>query len=291
MSLEHVTWRHRPDLERPIVIAAFDGWNDAGDAATWALRHMAQRWDAKQFAEIDPEDFFDFSDLRPVVELDGDERQLHWPANTLSAITEPRPVILLQGIEPQLRWRTFTDQIVGIARECDAAMIVTLGALLAEVPHTRPVAVYGGSEDPDLREKLDLQKSTYEGPTGIVGVLNAAAQTAGIPTASLWATVPNYVSAAASPKAALALLERVQAFLSVGVPATDLEIATSAYERQITELVAEDDETADYIRTLEQQYDDGEHDNVGALGDLNELESPDPGALVQEVEQFLRDQD
>ncbi len=278
MSLKHVTWHHRPVLDRPVVLAAFDGWNDAGDAATWALRHLAQTWDAQEFAEIDPEEFYDFSDLRPVVELDGDDRQLHWPANTLSSTSTPRSVILLQGIEPQLRWRTFTDQIVGIARECDAAMIITLGALLAEVPHSRPVAVYGGSEDPDLRERLDLQKSNYEGPTGIVGVLNTAAQRAGIPTASLWAAVPNYVSAAASPKAALALLERLQTFLAIGVSATDLEIATSAYERQITELVAEDDETTDYIRTLEQQYDEGN------------LEHPDPESLVQEVEQFLRDQ-
>ncbi len=278
MSLRHVRWRRHPSLDRPVVLAAFDGWNDAGDAATWAVRHLAQSLNAEQFAELDPEEFYDFSDLRPVVELDGEDRQLHWPANTLSSITDPRPMILLQGIEPQLRWRTFTDQIVAVAREYDAAMIITLGAVLAEVPHTRPVAVYGGSEDADVRERLDLQQSNYEGPTGIVGVLNRAAQEAGIPTASLWAAVPNYVSAAASPKAALALLERIQSMLATGIAATDLEIATSAYERQISELVAEDDETADYLRTLEQQYDEGY------------LQEPDPESLVEQVEQFLRDQ-
>jgi proteasome assembly chaperone (PAC2) family protein len=278
MSTEHLTWRGRPVLERPVLIAAFDGWNDAGDAATWAVRHLDQRWDAQHFAEIDPEEFFDFASVRPVVELDGDSRQLHWPANHLSAAIEPRPVILLQGIEPQLRWRTFTDQVIAVAKQYDVSMVVTLGALLTETPHTRPVTIYGGSDDPELRERLHLEQSSYEGPTGIVGVLNQAAQEAGIPSASLWAAVPNYVSGAASPKAALALIERLQDLLNVAINATDLEIAASAYERQITELVSEDDETSEYVNTLEAQYDEGE------------LTEPDPEALVEQVEQFLREQ-
>ena len=271
-------WRRRPTLDKPILIAAFDGWNDAGDAATWAVRHLAQRWDAETFAEIDPESFYDFSNLRPVVELDGDQRVLHWPENAFASTTEPRSLILLQGIEPQMRWRTYTHQIISLAQELDVAMVVTLGALLAEIPHSRPVSIYGGSDDAAVRDRLDLERSTYEGPTGIVGVLNSAAREAGIPSASLWAAVPNYVSGAASPKAALALVDRLQELLSITVSVTDLEIASSAYERQITELVAEDDETAEYIRTLEEQYDEGE------------LEDPDPTALVEEVEQFLRDQ-
>lgn len=278
MSLDHVRWRRRPELAKPIVLAAFDGWNDAGDAATWALRHVAQRWEAETFADIDPEVFYDFSELRPVVELEDDERILHWPENAFAATPDPTPMVLLQGIEPQMRWRTFTDQVIGVAQELDASMIVTLGALLAEIPHSRPVAVYGGSDDADLCERLGLEKSTYEGPTGIVGVLNNGAREVGIPTASIWAAVPNYVSGAASPKAALALVHRLQDLLDISVPVTDLEIATSAYERQISELVSEDDETAEYIRTLEEQYDDGD------------LDSPDPGVLVEEVEQFLRDQ-
>ena len=278
MSSDHLSWRRRPVLDRPILLAAFDGWNDAGDAATWAVRHLAQRWSAETFAEIDPEAFYDFSNLRPVVELDGDSRVLHWPENVFAATDEPKPIVLLQGIEPQMRWRTFTHQVISVAQELDVSMVVTLGALLAEIPHSRPVSVYGGSDDPEVRDRLDLQKSTYEGPTGIVGVLNTAAREAGIPSASLWAAVPNYVSGAASPKAALALVDRLQDLLGISVPVTDLEIATSAYERQITELVAEDDETAQYIRTLEEQYDDGE------------LDSPDPSALVEEVERFLRDQ-
>ena len=271
-------WRRRPTLDKPILIAAFDGWNDAGDAATWAVRHLAQRWDAETFAEIDPEVFYDFSNLRPVVELDGDQRVLHWPENAFASTAEPRPLILLQGIEPQMRWRTYTHQIISLAQDLDVSMVVTLGALLAEIPHSRPVSIYGGSDDAAVRDRLDLERSTYEGPTGIVGVLNSAAREAGIPSASLWAAVPNYVSGAASPKAALALVDRLQELLGINVSVTDLEIASSAYERQITELVAEDDETAEYIRTLEEQYDDGE------------LEDPDPSALVEEVEKFLRDQ-
>ena len=271
-------WRRRPTLDKPILIAAFDGWNDAGDAATWAVRHLAQRWDAETFAEIDPESFYDFSNLRPVVELDGDQRVLHWPENAFASTAEPRPLILLQGIEPQMRWRTYTHQIISLAQDLDVSMVVTLGALLAEIPHSRPVSIYGGSDDAAVRDRLDLERSTYEGPTGIVGVLNSAAREAGIPSASLWAAVPNYVSGAASPKAALALVDRLQELLGINVSVTDLEIASSAYERQITELVAEDDETAEYIRTLEEQYDDGE------------LEDPDPSALVEEVEKFLRDQ-
>ena len=278
MVKNHLLWEQKPNVTQPILIAAFDGWNDAGDAATWAVRHLHQKWGAHTFARIDAEEFFDFSTVRPIVELDDDVRTLHWPANAFSATDEPRDIILLQGIEPQLRWRTFTEQILTVAHEYNASMIITLGALLAEIPHSRPVTVYGGSDDVMLQERLNVERSTYEGPTGIVGVLNQAAHENQIPTASLWAAVPNYVSGAASPKAALALIEKLEQLLEVPIAATDLEIATSAYERQITELVSEDDDTAQYIRTLEEQYDDGE------------LSEPDPSALVEEVEQFLRDQ-
>lgn len=278
MPSDHLMWKRRPELDRPVLIAAFDGWNDAGDAATWAVRHIAQRCNAAPFADIDPEDFYVFSELRPVVELEGDVRRLHWPTNEFSASESPKPLIFLQGIEPHLQWRTYADQVLAVAREYDASMIVTLGALLAEVPHTRPVTIYGGSDDPDLCERLELERSRYEGPTGIVGVLNQAAIADGIPSASLWAAVPNYVSGAASPKAALALLERLRDLLEVPVATTDLEIASSAYERQISQLVAEDDDTDEYVRELETQFDDGS------------LAEPDPTALVEEVERFLRDQ-
>lgn len=277
MTADHIRRLFTPEVRAPIVLAAFEGWNDAGDAASWALRHLGDHWDARQFAEIDPEVFFDFSATRPLVELTDEGRVLRWPSTTFSVITDPVPLVLVQGIEPSLQWRTYVDQVLAITREVGAAMLVTVGALLAEVPHTRPVTVYGSSEDDALGARLKLEPSTYEGPTGIVGILNAAAQAAGIPTVSLWATVPNYVSGAASPKAALALIERIREVLQTAIPTTDLEIAASAYERQITDLVSEDDDTAAYIASLEEAFDDG---GVEA----------DPAALVEEVERFLRDQ-
>lgn len=277
MTADHIRRLFTPEVRAPIVLAAFEGWNDAGDAASWALRHLGDRWDARQFAEIDPEVFFDFSATRPLVELTDEGRVLRWPSTTFSVITDPVPLILVQGIEPSLQWRTFVEQVLAITHEVGAAMLVTVGALLAEVPHTRPVTVYGSSEDDALGTRLELEPSTYEGPTGIVGILNAAAQAADIPTVSLWATVPNYVSGAASPKAALALVERIREVLQTPIPTTDLEIAASAYERQITELVSEDDDTAAYIASLEEAFDDGGVD-------------ADPAALVEEVERFLRDQ-
>ena len=277
MTADHLRRLFAPEVRAPIVLAAFEGWNDAGDAASWAVRHLGDRWDARPFAEIDPEVFYDFSTTRPMVELTDEGRVLRWPTTTISVVTEPVPLVLVQGIEPQLQWRTYVDQVLTVVREVGAAMLVTVGALLAEVPHTRPVVVYGSSEDDALGARLELEPSTYEGPTGIVGILNAAAQQAGVPTVSLWAAVPNYVSGAASPKAALALVERIREVLGTPIPTTDLEIAASAYERQITELVSEDDDTAAYIASLEEAFDE-------------EPDEPDPQALVEEVERFLRDQ-
>jgi predicted ATP-grasp superfamily ATP-dependent carboligase len=277
MTADHLRRLFSPDVRAPIVLAAFEGWNDAGDAASWAVRHLGDRWGAEPFAEIDPEVFFDFSTTRPMVELTDEGRVLRWPTTTVSVVTDPVPLVLVQGIEPQLQWRTYVEQVLAITREVGATMLVTVGALLAEVPHTRPVMIYGSSEDDALGARLELEPSTYEGPTGIVGILNAAAQEAGIPTVSLWAAVPNYVSGAASPKAALALVERIREVLSTPIPTTDLEIAASAYERQITELVSEDDDTAAYIASLEEAFDEGP-------------DEPDPQALVEEVERFLRDQ-
>ena len=274
----HVEWSRLPTVERPVVVAAFAGWNDAGDAATWAVRHLHNRLVAEPFAEIDSEEFYDFTDTRPMVELDGDTRVLNWPQNTFSFVTESN-LVLVQGVEPQLKWRTFAEQIIDVARETDARMVVTLGALLADVPHSRPVTVYGSCEDETLGARMGLERSSYEGPTGIVGVVTSLTQTAGIPTASLWAAVPNYVSGAPSPKAALALVTRLQELLEITIPTTDLEIAAAAYERQINDLVAADDDLVSFIGELEEHYDGGN------------LEAPDPTAFVEEVEQFLRDQD
>lgn len=279
--MEHLRWSDRPTLERPVLIAAFEGWNDAGDAATSAVRWFADRWDARPFADIDPEEFFDFTSTRPEIRIEGGQRVVDWPENAFLAGALPdrdRDVILLQGMEPNLRWRTFCDAVIEVAREFDAAMVITLGALLAEVPHSRPVNVAGSASaaDRDVVDRLGLSPSRYEGPTGIVGVLHTACRAAGFPTASLWATVPTYVPGSPSPKATLALVEKTAALLETGVITTDLEIAAASYERQINELVDDDDETQAYVAALEQRHDEGD----------DEAETED---LIAEVERFLRD--
>jgi len=265
------------------LIAAFEGWNDAGDAASFAARYLAKQWDAELFAELDPEDFYDFTETRPRVRLDDDlQREIMWPANEFYAASPPKSdhdLIVLVGTEPQLRWKTFSRQIVELASSLDAGMVVTLGALLAEVAHSRPVSVVGTTSDPEIAEDLGLRPSSYQGPTGIVGVLHDECRKAGLPSASLWAAVPAYVPSSPSPKAALALVERCSALLSLPVDTTELEIATSSYERQVSELVEADEETAAYVADLEQRTDD----NPAA-------ELADGSALIEEVERFLRRQ-
>jgi len=276
-------WTARPRLRRPVMICAFEGWNDAGDAASYAATYLAERWETRPFADIDPEDYFDFTRTRPRVHLDdGHQREIVWPTNELSAASIPgtdRDIILLSGAEPQLRWRTFTHHLVEVAQAFDVELVITLGALLAEVPHSRPVSVIGTAVDQQLIDRLGLNRSTYEGPTGIVGVLQDACAKAGLPAASLWAAVPTYVPGAPSPKAALALIERICGLLDLPLTTTDLEIAAADYERQIDQLVNEDDETAGYVAHLEARYDAGD----GADDDLT-----DASALVEEVERFLR---
>lgn len=276
-------WSARPRLRRPVMLCAFEGWNDAGDAASFATRYLGERWGTRPFADVDPEEHFDFTSTRPRVQLvDGHQREIAWPTVEFSAGSIPgtdRDVILVEGSEPQLRWRGFCDQVVEVATTYEVELVVTLGALLAEVPHSRPVSVIGTAVDDDLITRLGLARSSYEGPTGIVGVLADACARAGLASASLWAAVPTYVPGAPSPKAALALVERLGGMLDVGVVATDLEIATAEYERQIDELVAEDDETADYVAGLEARFDAGETDD----DDLT-----DASSLVEEVERFLR---
>ncbi|MEO7427882.1 MAG: PAC2 family protein [Acidimicrobiales bacterium] len=280
--MEHVRWTARPELHEPVVIAAFEGWNDAGDAASTAARYLIDRWDAELVADIDPEHFYDFTSTRPQVRLDDDgQRQIDWPATEVFAAqiagTETHALIIV-GTEPQLRWRTYTDELTEIARSHGARLCITLGALLAEVPHTRPTAVVGTAYEPDVVAGLDLQPSSYEGPTGIVGVLHDAWRRAGLRSASLWATVPSYVPGAPSPKAALALVERTAAMLDTWVPATDLEIASAAYERQVSELVDADEETSTYVTSLEQHHD--------STPDV----LPSAETIAEEVARFLRDQ-
>ena len=271
--MEHLRWTTRPSLRRPVVIAAFEGWNDAGDAASMAASWLRERWAPRVFAEIDAEDFFDFTATRPQARIEDGVRHLDWPATDASAGSDAgRDIVVIVGTEPQLRWRTFSEQVVAIAREVDAQLVVTFGALLAEVPHTRPTSVLATSED----GVFDLGSSQYEGPTGIVGVLHHTCTQAGIPSASLWAAVSAYVPGAPSPKAALALIERTAELLDIPIMATDLEIASAAYERQVTEVVQGDEEMTEYLEQLEERYDD--EDGV-----------PSPASLVEEVERFLRD--
>lgn len=269
-------------------MAAFEGWNDAGDAASGAARWLADRYGAELVAKIDAEEFFDFTTTRPIVSDDDDGRRvITWPDTEFWAATTAggTDLVVMVGQEPHLRWQTYSRAVVEAARALECSLVVTLGALLSDVPHTRPTRVTGTADDPALVERLDLVRSDYEGPTGIVGVLHVACQEHDQPSASLWATVPSYVSGAPSPKATLALVERTLNLLGLDLPTTDLQIAAASYERQIDELVAGDDDTAAYVASLEDaapEPDDEDDD------DDNELAGTDPEALVEEVERFLR---
>ena len=278
-------WQDHPKLRRPVLIAAFEGWNDAGDAASMAARWLAAQWAARKFATIDPEEFYDFTASRPRVKLtDTRLREIEWPDGELEACSplgSPHDVVFLHAAEPQLKWKTYTAAVIQVAKELHVELALTLGGLGAEVAHTRPVKVTGTAVDPELASRLQLQRSRYQGPTGIVGVLHDALAKAQIPSASLWANVPHYVSAAPSPKAALALVERTARFLGATVQVQELEIAAAAYERQVSEVVAQDDDVADSVRRLEEIDDAGGDDP---------LDWPPSDGLADEVERFLRDQ-
>jgi proteasome assembly chaperone (PAC2) family protein len=284
MAIIH--WEQRPQLRRPVLVAAFEGWNDAGDAATLALRYLGQTWGARRFASLDPEEFFDFTATRPEVRLvDGITRAIEWPANELWAAPIPgtgRDVVLLQGVEPQLKWRTFCAAVLEVAEILNTELALTLGALLADVPHTRPVRVTGTAHDSELATSLGLQSSRYEGPTGITGVLHDACARTGIPSASLWATVPHYVHQVPSPKAALALVERSAALLGARVNPVELRAAAETYEREVSARVADDEDAAAYVTQLEEADDREQHTQTeGTL--------PSADALAAEVERFLRE--
>jgi proteasome assembly chaperone (PAC2) family protein len=266
-----------------VLISAFRGWNDGAQGASLAASFLAQAWEARRFAEVDPEEFFDFQATRPHVVLEGGlTRKINWPETAFYHAELPgleRDAVLSLGIEPNLRWRTFCEEIVELAQELGIELVVTLGALLADVPHTRPAPVTGSASDPKLVEELGLASSRYEGPTGIVGVLHDACRRVDLPSASLWAAVPHYASLAASPKAALALCERLAGLLGTEFDLTDLERASAAYESQVSEAVAADEETAAYVQQLEERRD--------ALGD--ELDVPSGETLAAELTRFLRE--
>jgi predicted ATP-grasp superfamily ATP-dependent carboligase len=283
--MQPLRWEYRPDgLRAPALVCAFKGWNDAADAASSAITFVGRALGAQRFATIDPEEFYDFQATRPLIKLvDGHAREIVWPEVELYEARiprAPRDLILLTGSEPSFRWRTFGKLVVELAEAIGAQLVVSLGALLADVPHTRPVSVTGLSSDPALVARLGLTQSSYEGPTGIVGVLHAACQQAGLPSASLWAAVPHYIAAAPNPKAALALVRKLEGLVGVAVDASELEIAAGDYERQVNVAVQSDPDVQAFVERLE----------LAAESELGE----EPGSLTsgesiaRDLQRFLR---
>jgi proteasome assembly chaperone (PAC2) family protein len=272
-----------PELRSPILVAAFLGWNDAASAATTALEAVAVSLDSEVSARVDPEEFFDFQDTRPTIRLTaGQARRIEWPSNTLIAAHAPsaeHDLLLLSGTEPSLRWRTFTETIVSAAERVGVETVITLGALIADVAHTRPVPITGLASDPELVEQLGLSRSRYEGPTGIVGVLHDACRRRDMTSASLWAAVPHYVAAVPNPKAALALLRRLESLTGIAIEASELEEASERFDEQIDRAVASNPEIQELVRRLEEE----QAESV----DLSE-EVPSGEALASEFQRFLR---
>jgi proteasome assembly chaperone (PAC2) family protein len=277
------------ELRDPILVAAFRGWNDAGDAASFAAEHLTRIWGAKRIASIDPEEFYDFQSVRPQVELvDGETRRISWPQNEFWAASikgSARDVLILIGVEPNHRWRTFSDLVVQIARENGVGLVVTLGALLADVPHSRPVPITGTADDQELITRLGLERSRYEGPTGIVGVLHDACARAGLSSASLWGAVPHYLAVTPNPKAALALVDKAVGLIGVPADVDDLQRAALAYEERVTEVVAGDEDVQGYVRILEEKADDRDDD------ELDPQNLPSGDALADELERYLKDRE
>ncbi len=274
-----------PELRTPMLVAAFEGWNDAGDAATTAVEHLELAWEAEPLAIVDPEDYYDFQVNRPIVStVDGNTRSVQWPTTRLSACSPPgadRDVVLVRGIEPSMRWRSFCEEILSLCHDLGVEKVVLLGALLADTPHTRPVPVTGTCSDVALAARLGMEPSRYEGPTGIVGVLAEMAARAGFSTVSYWAQVPHYASQPPSPKATQALLRHLEDVLDVGVPMGEFAEQAEAWQSTVDQLAAEDEEMSDYIRQLEQR------DPEPGLteGQVSEASGE---ALAEEFERYLR---
>jgi predicted ATP-grasp superfamily ATP-dependent carboligase len=268
-----------PELRDPIMIAAFEGWNDAGEAATAVIEHLSEVWSAEPVAAIDPEDYYDFQVSRPRIVLDDGKRRISWPTTRILLATSTslsRDVVLVQGIEPSTRWRSFTIELLEFAQQVGITTFVTLGALLADVPHTRPLPVSATSEHEDLAHRFDLEPSKYEGATGIVGVLADAASQSDIPALSCWAAVPHYAGGTPSPKATLGLIAKLEELLGLTIPRGDLSIQSREWERSVNELAESDEEVAEYIHSLEQAQDTV--DLPEASGD----------AIAREFERYLR---
>ena len=288
MARELRIYERPSSLERPVLIGAFRGWNDGGQAATLAVGYLARLWGARKFADIDPELFVDFQATRPMVSLeDGRTRKIEWPENSFFRGRIPgadRDAILLVGVEPNYRWRTFSEIVTELARDLEVELAVTLGALVADVPHTRASPVTGAATDPQLVDELGLQLSRYEGPTGIVGVLLDSCRRAGIPSVSLWAAVPHYVQLAPSPPAAKALCERLAGVLSTTIDVSELDEASEEYVEQVSQAVATDADTASYVEELERRSD-----SLELLEESDDIVSGD--ALAAEISRYLRDRE
>jgi proteasome assembly chaperone (PAC2) family protein len=279
-----------PTLRQPVLILAFSGWNDAGEAATSAAQFLCSRLQAEKFASIDPEEFYNFAELRPRVRLvKGLQREIVWPANEFFAVQDAslvQDLVIGVGIEPHLKWKTYIQTILDLARQCQVGMVLTLGALLAEVVYSRPVRITGSSTDPELTARLHLGTSRYEGPTGIVGVLNDACRRESLPAVSLWANVPHYLSNTPNPKAMYALVRRVLGVLDHPLDLQDVETAVSDFEAKVAEVIANNPAVASYVRQLEErEAEEGEE-----APSARESELPSGDQLVQELEQFLRQQ-
>jgi proteasome assembly chaperone (PAC2) family protein len=268
------------DLVDPVVIAAFEGWNDAADAASGVVDHLMRVWDARVVAAIDPDEFYDFQVNRPQVGTDERGfRTLSWPGTQVAVASPPdldRDVILIRGIEPNMKWRQFCAELLACVDDLGARLVITLGALLADTPHTRPIPVSGSASEPDLVDRLKLEPSTYEGPTGILGVLQDACGRLDIPAVSYWAAVPHYVAQPPCPKATLALIGQLEELLEVGIPLGDLPEDARAWERGVDELAEEDEDVAEYVRSLEETRD---------TADLPEASGE---AIAREFERYLK---
>ncbi|MDP9188667.1 MAG: PAC2 family protein [Actinomycetota bacterium] len=282
--MDALAWEAEPpQLRSPALVCAFAGWNDAAGAATTALTAAAESLDAEVIAQVDPEEFFDFQANRPTISLTaGQAREIEWPGNVLLASTPEgakRDLVLLAGTEPNLKWRTFSEGIAEVAEQLGVEMVVTLGALVADVAHTLPVPITGLASDAEMVERLELERSTYEGPTGVVGVLHDACNRRGMPSASLWAAVPHYVAAVPNPKAALALLRRLEGLVGVGVEASALEDESDSFEEQVSNAVSANPEIQELVERLESEQ--AEQLEVGE-------DIPSGESLARDFERFLR---
>ncbi|AFA73410.1 proteasome assembly chaperone family protein [Gordonia polyisoprenivorans VH2] len=274
-----------PRLRKPILLAAFEGWNDAGDAASSAVEHLALMWDARPLAEIDSDDYYDFQVNRPTIkQIDGVTRRIDWPTTSISYCSPQgadRDIVLVRGIEPNMRWRGFCAEIVSYAEALDVETTVMLGALLADTPHTRPVPVTGSAYSSEAAARYNLAESRYEGPTGITGVLQDLFVQAGLPAVAFWAAVPHYVSTPPNPKATVALLNRVEEVLDIEVPLGTLPEQAEEWEQAVTEMTEDDEEIADYVRGLEERGD-AEIDTDEVMAKI------DGDALAAEFERYLK---